>query len=144
MLIPWLVVLILVHASTGQALQEQPQELARRVIQNELLAEGQDHSHWMFRLETERKNGEMEVDEVVETNDGDLKFPIVIDGRELIMKQKQKQNSEKRLEQFVQNPAALRKTLKDQGEDAARSGCSRCCQRHLFLPPENDEETWSS
>jgi hypothetical protein len=128
MLIPWLAILILVHASTGQALQEQPQELARRIIQNELRAEGQDHSHWMFRLETEQKNGQMDVDELVETKDGELKFPILIDGRELTVKQKQ--NSEKRLEQFVQNPAALRKTLEDQGEDTARS------QRLLKMLPE--------
>ena len=128
MLESWLVVLILVHASPGQVLQKQSQELARRVIQNELRAEGQDHSHWMFRLETERKNGQMEVDELVETKDGDLKLPILSDGRELTTKQKQ--NSEKRLEQLVQNPAALRRTLKDQGEDAARS------QRLLKMLPE--------
>lgn len=70
----------------------------------------------------------MEVDELVETKNGDLKFPILIDGRELTTKQKQ--NSETGLAQFVQNPAALRKTRKDQGEDAARS------QRLLKMLPE--------
>ena len=40
---------------------------ARVVITNEARAEDQDHSHWMFLLETQTKNSQKEIDEVVET-----------------------------------------------------------------------------
>lgn len=104
---------------TPQSSEGQPQEMARRVMQNELRAEAQDYSHWMFRLETEKNNGQSEVDEVVETTQGDLKFPISINGQELTPRQRV--DSEKRLQQLVQHPEALRKTRKDQDQDAARS-----------------------
>jgi len=61
-------------------------QLIRRVVANELGSEERDHSHWMFRLETATKNGQQEVDEVVETKDGDLKIPILINGGEVTPK----------------------------------------------------------
>jgi hypothetical protein len=46
-----------------------PNELGRTVLENEMRAEDQDHSHWMYRLEkdqpTRRRNKE-----VVETEEG--------------------------------------------------------------------------
>ena len=91
-------------------------------------AEDQDHSHWMFRLETEKKNAQKEVDEVVETKNGDLMLPILINGHELTAKQQQE--SDKRLEQLLHSPEALRKLLKDKNQDAARS------QRLLRMLPD--------
>lgn len=111
-----------------QSSEGQPQELARQVVQNELRAEAQDNSHWMFRLETAKNNAQSEVDEVVETAQGDLKFPISINGHELTPKQRL--DSEKQLQQRVQHPEALRKTRKDQDQDAARS------QRLLKMLPD--------
>jgi len=73
----------------------------------------------MFRLETATKNGQQEVDEVVETKDGDLKIPILINGREVTPKQREE--GANRLEQLVHNPEALRKSAKDKNQDAARS-----------------------
>ena len=116
-----LVILFLVCPFLGaaQSSQEAPGELVRRVLQNELRAEEQDHSHWMLRLETEKKDGQTEVDEVIETKDGDLKLPLLFNGRDLTPRQQQE--SDKRLEQLAQNPAVLRKSLKDQNQDNARS-----------------------
>jgi len=54
--------------------------LVREVITNEIKAEAADHSHWAFQLQTE-KAGKREVDQVIETKDGNLQFPISIDGR---------------------------------------------------------------
>jgi hypothetical protein len=130
MLLASLIAIFLVNPPPAmpQTSQEQPNELTRRIVENELRAEDQDHSHWMFRLQTENKSGQLEVDEVVETKDGDLKYPILINGRELTATQER--DSERRLAQVVKNPAALRKTLKDQSQDAARS------QRLLKMLPE--------
>jgi hypothetical protein len=45
----------------------------RHAVGNELRAEQQDTSHWMFRLRTEKPDGRAGIDEVAETAQGDLK-----------------------------------------------------------------------
>src|SRR5689334_16668714 len=50
----------------------------RKIAPGATSAESQDHSHWMFRLETTKKNSQKEVDEVIETQDDDLKLPISV------------------------------------------------------------------
>lgn len=62
---------------------EPAQELARRVLANELKSEQQDHSHWMFLLKTYKAAGQSEFDQVIETKEGDVKRPISINGRGL-------------------------------------------------------------
>jgi len=121
MLTPSFVVLLFIHPFPGiaQSSQEAPDKLIRRVIQNELRAEDEDHSHWMLRLETEKKDAQTEVDEVVETRDGELKLPLLINGRKLTPREQQE--SDKRVEQLVHNPEALRKSMRAQNQDEARS-----------------------
>jgi hypothetical protein len=112
---------------------EQPQdvpagEFVRRVVTHELKAEEQDQSNWLFRLDIEKPNGQKEVDEVVETKQGDLTRPILINGRELTAEERQK--ADKRLQQIARNPGALQKSLNDKNQDAARSRRLlklRCC-----------------
>lgn len=123
-----LILLVLPRCASPQESQEKPNELARRIVQNELRIEGQDHSHWMFRLDTDKNNGQAEVDEVVETKQGDLKIPISINGRDPTPTQRR--SSENRLNQLVQHPEALRKMQKDQDQDASRS------QRLLKMLPD--------
>lgn len=65
---------------------------------------------------------------MVETQNGDLKRPLLINGRALTAEQQQK--SDKRIRQFVRNPAALRKSLNEKNQDAARS------QRLLKMLPD--------
>jgi hypothetical protein len=103
-------------------------ELARRVTADELKAEQQDQSHWSFRLEIQNANGQKEVDQVIETRNGDLKRPLLINGRELTAEQQQK--SERQTDQLVRNPGALRQSLNNKNEDAARS------QRLLKMLPD--------
>jgi hypothetical protein len=99
--------------------------LIREVVRNELRAEDQDQSHWMFRLDTDNKNGQKNVDEVIETKAGDLKHPILINGRELTPQERQQVDR-----QLGRDTQALRRTLKDKNEDAARS------KRLLTMLPE--------
>jgi hypothetical protein len=113
--------------SQGPAKQDStpPNELVRRVVENELKAEQEDHSHWSFRETIQKPNGRTEVDEVVETSSGDLKLPIQIDGHELTASEREK--SEK---QLGHNPQALRKSLRDKDQDTERS------QRMLKMLPD--------
>jgi hypothetical protein len=116
------------QSTGGRGSQMPASELVRHVIANELKAEQQDQSHWSFRLEIQKPNGQDEVDQVVETKDGDLKRPLLINGRALTGEQQEK--SDKGIQQFVRNPAALRKSLNEKNQDAARS------QRLLKMLPD--------
>ena len=102
-------------------------ELARRILMNEANVETQDHSHWMLRLESE-KAGRKEVDQVVETKDGDLKWPLLIDGRRLTAAQEKA--ADQRIQRLLRNPNALRRSMRGENEDAARS------QRMLKVLPK--------
>lgn len=108
------IVLIRVAAAQGPA--PNPNNFVRRVINNELKLEGQDHSHWMFRLDSEKPGKGREIDEVVETKDGDLSRPLVINGNEVAA-----DRAERRVQEQIHEPEALRKTLKDKEEDTSRS-----------------------
>jgi len=111
------VLLLLLASSTTWA--QSANDLVRKVISNELKLENGDHSHWMFRLDTKKPNAAEEVDEVVEAKAGDLKRPILINGRKLTpVEQRQ---ADARLQQFARDPKALRKSKHDTAEDEARS-----------------------
>jgi hypothetical protein len=71
-------------------------DLVRQVVSHELHAQDEDHSHWMYRLETE-KSGAKETKEVVETKEGDLTRLLAINGIPL---SEQQQKSEDRRRDF--------------------------------------------
>jgi hypothetical protein len=109
-------VIVLVRVSAAQLPAPNPNDFVRRVINNELKLESQDHSHWMFRLDSEKQSKGREIDEVVETRDGDLTRPLVIDAREVAADQ-----ADRRVQEQLHDSEALRKSLKDKDEDTARS-----------------------
>jgi len=102
-------------------------ELARSVLQNEVKAEANDHSHWTLRVETE-KSGRKEVDEVVQTKDGDLTWPLSIDGRPLTAKQQH--DVDQQIRKLTSDPKALQKSMKEENDDEAHS------QRLLKMLPQ--------
>jgi hypothetical protein len=93
-------------------------ELARSVLENEVKAEANDHSHWMFKLEIEESRRK-EVDEVVETKNGDLKRPLLVNGQPLTAQQEH--DTDKQIRRLKDDPNALSKSMKEQNEDAAHS-----------------------
>jgi len=117
-------------ATSAQPSENMPasaNEFLRQVVANEITAENQDHSHWAFRLQTE-KAGRTEIDEVVETKDGNLRLPLSLNGTPLTAKQKQE--AKLQLQKLVHDPDALRRSLREQNEDAART------QNFLKLLPD--------
>jgi len=107
--------------------QKNANDSVRSALQNEVRAETNDHSHWMLKLETE-KSRRKETDEVVETKNGDLKRPILINDRPLTARQQHE--ADEQVRRLVGNPGALRKSLQEQNDDAARS------QRMLKILPQ--------
>jgi hypothetical protein len=81
-------------------------ELARKVITNELKFQYDDHGHWMYRLEKE-ESGRKQIQEIVETKNGSLSRSLSIDGHSLDAKQRQKENQ--RLQRLVGHPDEQRK-----------------------------------
>jgi hypothetical protein len=117
---------------TLQPAQDNPvtpaNEFMRRVVSNELKAEAQDHSHWMFRQQTEKPGSQTEVDEVIETSSGDLTYPILINGQQLSAEQQKR--ADQHIGQLIHDPDALAKSRKAENEDAART------QRLLKMVPD--------
>jgi hypothetical protein len=109
-------VIALIRLAAAQLPPPNPNDLVRRVINNELKLESQDHSHWMFQLDSEKQGKGREIDEVVETRDGDLTRPLVTNGRQVAADQ-----ADRRVQEQVHNSETLRKSLKDKDEDTARS-----------------------
>ena len=100
------VVIILLGAnalsqSDAQRLGMSANELARRVVTNELKFQNEDHGHWMYRLEKE-ESGRKQVQEILETNNGSLSRLLSLDGRLLDPKQQQKENQ--RIQRLVSHP----------------------------------------
>ena len=106
-----------VSQSDSKPLQDANQ-FARQVLNNEVKAEAQDHSHWMLRIESETSRGK-QVDEVVETKYGELKRHVVVNGRPLDAGQRR--TEEDRIRKLAANPDALRRSMKSENEDSDRS-----------------------
>jgi hypothetical protein len=104
--------------SQPSASHQSANDFARKVIANELKAEDEDHTHWMFRLETV-KAGRQEVYEVVESKDGDLKRLIALNGQPLSPEEQKKQDEH--IQYLINHPDELRKSQRTQAEDEARS-----------------------
>jgi hypothetical protein len=121
--------LLSVSLSSAQTSDGRPpaNEFVRQIIDNELQAEKNDHSHWMLRLET-RKSGTTEVRAVVETKDGDLDWLISVNGKPLSEDQRRERG--RGLERLINNPAELKKSRRETDEDQARS------QRLLKILPD--------
>ncbi len=90
-------------------------ELARKVVTNELTSQDGHHGHWMYRLEKE-ESGRKQVQEIVETKDGSLNRLLSIDGRVLDAKQQQKENQ--RIQSLVSHPVEQRKLQQARNEKA--------------------------
>jgi hypothetical protein len=92
--------------SDSERLGMSANELARKVVTNELKFQDEDRGHWMYRQEKE-ESGKREVKGVIETKDGALSRLLSIDGHPLTAKQQQKENQ--RIQKLVSNPDEQRK-----------------------------------
>jgi len=93
-------------------------ELARKVVTNELKIQDENHNRWMYRLEKE-ESGRKQVQEILETNSGSLSRLLSIGGHPLNTKQQQKENQ--RMQRLVSYPDEQRK-LQQAGKKKAEQG----------------------
>jgi hypothetical protein len=93
-------------------------ELARKVVTNELKVQHEDHGRWMYRLEKE-ESGRRQVQEILETNNGSLSRLLSIDDRPVNAKLQQKENQ--RIQRLVSHPDEQRK-LQEASNKKAEQG----------------------
>ena len=95
------------HPQSAPSSQVSANDLARRVITNELTFQD-DHTNWMYRLEKEQ-SGKKRVEEIIETKEGSLSRLLSIDDRPLSAKQQEEEN--KRVQELMTSRSAKRKLL---------------------------------
>jgi hypothetical protein len=88
------------------------------VVANELKAIDQDHSHWMYRLETQ-KAGTKETKEVVETKNGDVSRLVARNGQPLTPEEQK--SEDQRIEKFINDPREQQKQQQDTNEDTRKT-----------------------
>jgi hypothetical protein len=107
--------LLIAAASTAQQASLQPglapNDLVRKVVANEIKADNQDQSHWMYQLVTNVPSPSR-TQAVVETKNGNITYLEGIDGHPLTPQQRTREDQ--RVQQFVADP--------DQQSKARRAG----------------------
>ena len=95
-------------------LQLSANDLARRVVTNELKFQDEDHAQWAYRQE-KAESGKKQVSRIIETKDGDLSRLLSINDQPLAAEQLQKENQ--RIQELVRNPVEQRKLRRTQNTD---------------------------
>jgi hypothetical protein len=109
-----LVCFFTIHAQEHPSGDQSAHDLVRKVVDNELNTLKEDHTHWIYQLETD-KAGVRERVEVVETTGGDLTRLVARDGQPLTDQQRTEENS--RTEKFLNDVEEQRKRQHDQNDD---------------------------
>lgn len=105
----------LIGVATAQSQQMCANDLVRQVVNNELKIGDQDHSHWMYRRHTEKQNAPKQEEEVVETSNGSLTRPILIDGRQPTAEEQQK--AEQHIQQLASDPSEPERSSRQRKEE---------------------------
>ena len=93
-------------------------QLVRTVLENEMRAEDQDHSHWMYRLEKAQPT-KRQIKEVVETEKGLVERLISLNGRPLSAAQQQQEDA--RIERLLRDPTLEEKQRRERQKDAEQA-----------------------
>lgn len=98
----------------ARAQEKSAQALVQSIVTNELAADANDHSRWMY-LDKNNASGENMVKLVVETSGGNVSKTIEIDGHPLT--HQQQEANEQKMQRFVTDPALRQKQKHDQEKD---------------------------
>lgn len=113
-----LILAFVVFPAVAPAQSLAPNDLIRKVVQNELQADSQDHSHWMYKDVIAIPPPAKEKT-VVETQNGNLTCLEQIDNRPLTPEQRRAEVQ--RIRDFVADASAQRKALKASDADDQKS-----------------------
>ena len=89
-------------------------QLLRTVLDRELEAQSDDHSHWKYQFTTQ-VSGKKLTKEILQSKDGDVAGLLAIDGHPLSGAEAKKE--EQRLKKLMENPQEQRRKRQDQARD---------------------------
>jgi hypothetical protein len=112
------VLLTSVSSSIAAVPPQDARAFVRAVVANELQADTNDHSRWMYRDENGVPNRGV-VKLVIQTAQGDLSKTIERDGHPLT--QEQQKEDEQRIDAFVKDASLRQKQKRDHEQDAAKA-----------------------
>jgi hypothetical protein len=141
---PALLLVILASASSGSLAAGPSQNgraFAHAVVANELAADANDHSRWMYRDDNKTPDKHT-VKLVIQTSDGDLSKTVEREGRPLTPEEQKKE--EERMDAFVQDANLRQKQKQDHAQDAERASSLTKMLPDAFLwtiADQNDAET---
>ena len=98
----------------ARAQQQDARALVQTIVNNELQADANDHSRWMYR-DANKVHGKDTVKLVVETAKGDLSKTIEMDGHPLTPAEQRA--GEQQIHRFVTDPAVQQKQKKNNEQD---------------------------
>jgi hypothetical protein len=93
-------------------------ELLRRVVNSELKAQANDHSHWMYEVKA-GVSGKEQVKVAVQTRQGYLDRLRFVNGRPITPEQEKQEDQ--RIARLVKNPAEQKKQQRAQEQDAQKT-----------------------
>lgn len=130
--VSWAVATLLLCSAIAQSspprqAKENPDQLVRQVIAHELQAEQQDHSEWMFHLQTTKPGEGTRTEEIVETPQGWVRRLLTINGHPLTPQQRAKENEQ--LHKLLTDPGEQQKNLQ-----ATRNDVQQAQQLLKMLP----------
>lgn len=94
--------------------QENPEQLIRETVANELTAEQNDHSLWRY-LQTRTQGADTQLVAYVETPEGDIHRLVADNGRPLSTTELQKEDT--RIHKLLERPKLVRRNAKKESED---------------------------
>jgi hypothetical protein len=115
-LLGWLLPIGLCGLASAQ--QVPPQELVKQVVQNELEANQNDHTHWMYR-DSDTLPAKSTVKLVVETPNGTVSKLILLNGHPLTPQEQAQDDA--RMESTVTDPSVVAKQRKNSAHDDQQS-----------------------
>lgn len=95
---------------------QDPAQLVREVLQNEIQTQLHDDSLWCFREQKEQDSKATKTLQVCGTKDGDLERLVAVNGREISPAEMQAEDQ--RIKKLISHPAQLRANQKKEREDA--------------------------
>lgn len=118
----WLIASSLVWADAqadSSNLPQNPNDLVRQVVANELKADRGEQQLFTFTLIKKKSDHHTETRQIVQTNAGSVGRTILIDGKPLPPQQRAKEDA--RLQRLVSDPSAMAAKKKDEDADDKRS-----------------------
>jgi hypothetical protein len=125
----------------ARAQQQDAHAFVQTIVNHEVEADANDHSHWMFR-DAEEVRGKSTVKLVVQTPEGDVSKTIEMDGHSLTPQQQKA--DEQKMHRFVTDASVRQKQKQSQQQDDKKAAAMTKMLPDAFLwtkTEENGDET---